>query len=165
MARVWGQLMHRSSEVNGLKSCIRAVSRHLIIIIKNTFFNREFLKVSYSHCYQNKWVTVNFHWQIKSNNSCISHMFDCISHVFWLYQPCVLTHQNEMCNFCRGLNKHYCLTFGSNWPYSLRGEHWNVKSIQMTDGCQKLTWPFGSAELISGSFSNTKGLWVYTCTC
>jgi hypothetical protein len=84
--------------------------------------------------------------------------FDCISHVFW--------HIKTKCGiFVDDFINIIVLTFGSNWPYSLRGEHWNVKSIQMTDGCQKLTWPFGSDELISGSFSNTKCLWVYTCTC
>ena len=55
--RVYAQ---RISRVTDIKSCILAIYWHLIIILKNTFFNSEFLKVPSSHCYQSILVIVIF---------------------------------------------------------------------------------------------------------
>ena len=52
------------SGVNGLKSCILAISWNLIIILKNTFLNNELLKTPYSDSYHSTLVTVTFIGQI-----------------------------------------------------------------------------------------------------
>ena len=48
---LWGKLF---------KSCILAISWHLIIILKNNFLNSEFLKVPSSCSYRSTLVTVTF---------------------------------------------------------------------------------------------------------